>query len=516
MAWPAAGPSTTITSHSPLRSSCLILPSTTMSSMPGAAVATTSMTPGRRQPLGDASEAVLAEVLLQRRRGRDRPRSGRSPTRSASTGLPSSSTTRTRWPASAAARARTAVTVVLPTPPLPATIVTREADSSGTGSTDSGGTFAQTSDRPAGRRGRASACSPPASPARAAGRRRPGTVDVLQVSGLFDPIVDRCHRRRHRPGGRRRRAGPGPPGEHPRRGGRPRRDRGPARARRRGAGARSPSGSARPAPACTARPASCSPWPTSPAWRRARGSATSACRCGPTASTVDFGAAESALRNGSLGLSEARRLGVFDQRVSDEGIPTIANMVDALDGYEEGGVVARDDRGAGARRRQRPAGHHGDRPLRQARPGRPAVPHRRQPGGHVPAAAHRPGPARLRVLHRRRRHRRRRRRHLRRARLHRPGHAAGPGLGGRSAPGRDAGLRRRRAGRRPALLDRGRHRAHGDRQPVAVRAAAGCHAAAVVDHAASPASAASRWRSWSACRRWSARGSPRRRSAGSG
>ena len=44
-AWPAAGPSTTMTSHSPLRSSCLILPSTTMSSMPGAAVATTSITP---------------------------------------------------------------------------------------------------------------------------------------------------------------------------------------------------------------------------------------------------------------------------------------------------------------------------------------------------------------------------------------------------------------------------------------------------------------------------------------
>ncbi|CAN5861637.1 nodulation protein NfeD [soil metagenome] len=54
---------------------------------------------------------------------------------------------------------------------------------------------------------------------------------------------------------------------------------------------------------------------------------------------VEFGAAEAALRDGSLGLSEARELGVFDQRVTDEGIPTIANMVDALDGYEEGGVV---------------------------------------------------------------------------------------------------------------------------------------------------------------------------------
>jgi membrane-bound serine protease (ClpP class) len=59
----------------------------------------------------------------------------------------------------------------------------------------------------------------------------------------------------------------------------------------------------------------------------------------PGGTPVDLGAAESALRSGSLGLSEARSLGVFDQRVSDEGIPTIANMVNALDGYEEAGIV---------------------------------------------------------------------------------------------------------------------------------------------------------------------------------
>ena len=59
----------------------------------------------------------------------------------------------------------------------------------------------------------------------------------------------------------------------------------------------------------------------------------------PNGVTVDFGAAESALRSGSLGLSEARRLDVFEQRISDEGIPVIANMVDALDGYSENGVV---------------------------------------------------------------------------------------------------------------------------------------------------------------------------------
>jgi membrane-bound serine protease (ClpP class) len=57
----------------------------------------------------------------------------------------------------------------------------------------------------------------------------------------------------------------------------------------------------------------------------------------PGGVAVDFGAAESALRQGSIGLSEARELGVFKQRISDEGIATIRNMVDALDGYTEGG-----------------------------------------------------------------------------------------------------------------------------------------------------------------------------------
>ena len=43
-----------------------------MSSMPGAAVATTSITPLRGQPLGDAPEAVGVEVLGQRGRRRER------------------------------------------------------------------------------------------------------------------------------------------------------------------------------------------------------------------------------------------------------------------------------------------------------------------------------------------------------------------------------------------------------------------------------------------------------------
>jgi membrane-bound serine protease (ClpP class) len=59
----------------------------------------------------------------------------------------------------------------------------------------------------------------------------------------------------------------------------------------------------------------------------------------PGGEELDFGVAEDRLRDGSLGLSDARQLDVFDQRVPDEGIPTIANMVNALDGYEEAGVV---------------------------------------------------------------------------------------------------------------------------------------------------------------------------------
>ena len=54
---------------------------------------------------------------------------------------------------------------------------------------------------------------------------------------------------------------------------------------------------------------------------------------------IDLGPATDRLRNETFGLSEARELGVFKQRISDEGIATIVNMVDALDGYEEGGVV---------------------------------------------------------------------------------------------------------------------------------------------------------------------------------
>jgi membrane-bound serine protease (ClpP class) len=59
----------------------------------------------------------------------------------------------------------------------------------------------------------------------------------------------------------------------------------------------------------------------------------------PEGVTVDFGVAADRLRNGSVGLSDARSLSVFKQRIDDEGIPTITNMVQAMDGYEENGVV---------------------------------------------------------------------------------------------------------------------------------------------------------------------------------
>jgi membrane-bound serine protease (ClpP class) len=59
----------------------------------------------------------------------------------------------------------------------------------------------------------------------------------------------------------------------------------------------------------------------------------------PGGTSVDLGAGERVLRGGSVGLTQARELGVFKQRVEDQGIPTVKNMIDALDGFEEGGRV---------------------------------------------------------------------------------------------------------------------------------------------------------------------------------
>ncbi len=61
---------------------------------------------------------------------------------------------------------------------------------------------------------------------------------------------------------------------------------------------------------------------------------------GPAVSdTIELGPGLIELRNRSVGLSEARELAVFRQRISDEGIATIRNMLEALDGFEKNGVV---------------------------------------------------------------------------------------------------------------------------------------------------------------------------------
>ena len=61
---------------------------------------------------------------------------------------------------------------------------------------------------------------------------------------------------------------------------------------------------------------------------------------GPAVSDdVVLGPGLSELRSRSVGLSEARELAVFQQRIPDEGIAAIRNMIEALDGYEENGVV---------------------------------------------------------------------------------------------------------------------------------------------------------------------------------
>ena len=60
---------------------------------------------------------------------------------------------------------------------------------------------------------------------------------------------------------------------------------------------------------------------------------------GPPVSDYELGPGLSALRADTAGLSEARSLNVFKQRIPDEGVATILNMLDALDGYEEDGVV---------------------------------------------------------------------------------------------------------------------------------------------------------------------------------
>lgn len=59
----------------------------------------------------------------------------------------------------------------------------------------------------------------------------------------------------------------------------------------------------------------------------------------PLSDEFPLGPGLNELRSRTVGLSEARELGVFQQRIPDEGIATIVNMLDALDGFEQDGVV---------------------------------------------------------------------------------------------------------------------------------------------------------------------------------
>jgi membrane-bound serine protease (ClpP class) len=59
----------------------------------------------------------------------------------------------------------------------------------------------------------------------------------------------------------------------------------------------------------------------------------------PLSDEYPLGPGLNELRSRTVGLSDARELDIFKQRITDEGIATIRNMVEALDGYEENGVV---------------------------------------------------------------------------------------------------------------------------------------------------------------------------------
>jgi len=59
----------------------------------------------------------------------------------------------------------------------------------------------------------------------------------------------------------------------------------------------------------------------------------------PLSEEFPLGPGLNELRHRIVGLSEARSLAIFQQRIPDLGIAAPRNMVDALDGYEENGVV---------------------------------------------------------------------------------------------------------------------------------------------------------------------------------
>ena len=203
----------------------------------------------------------------------------------------------------------------------------------------------------------------------------------------------------------------------------------------------------------------------------------------PPGVEIDFGDATTRLRTDSVGLSDARDLGVLRQRVSDEGIPTLTSMVNALDGYAEGGRVLQttedevlDDDGTVRRTTIAPVRQSSlpfvDRLFHTV--ASPAITYLLLLVGlallvfeFFTAGVGVAGVVGAGALV-----------------LACTGLAALParGLGGRADRRLDARLRRRCAGRDPPVLDGGGDRRHGRRQRVAVRVAPRGDVAAVVDH----------------------------------
>ena len=223
------------------RSSCLILPSTTMSSMPGR---------GRADDV-DHTRRCSAAWRPARSRGRAGTRRARRARRSASTSIVRHEFGERRLAVELDDQHATARSALprgrgLPLPwssrhpPCPPPRSTRAAVNDRQRDRSlSGGTFAQTSDRPAGHTGRPRhdrlgrvraglRCRHRID--RAGHHRRRGPVDVLQVSGLFDPIVVDADRRRDRERRDDGVAGADPPGQQQGRRRLRRRGRGPARA----------------------------------------------------------------------------------------------------------------------------------------------------------------------------------------------------------------------------------------------------------------------------------------------
>ena len=192
----------------------------------------------------------------------------------------------------------------------------------------------------------------------------------------------------------------------------------------------------------------------------------------------------------SLGAAEAVEEGVVDLNA-----PVLGQFVVGLDGIEVDGVVletARTVQSAdGPRTEPNAAGA-----LLQARPPPPAHAHRGEPARRLSPAHDRPRAAGVRVLRRGCRHRRRRRRPVPRARRVRARGAADTARGARPHPRLDARVRDRRADRGAPGVDGHRHRRVHRRLTAALR-----RPLAVLDHLAGGDRRACSSRCWPACPR---------------